>query len=317
MARAAGFDADASRAGQRLAGDKNALLKAAGKAELTIANRLWVDKSFPILPGYRSAAASAGTGLGLVDFKHNTVAALGTINGWVSQQTKAKIPSLLDPQSVGVRTRMVITNAVYFHGTWATKFDALKTQDEPFVMSETRRDTVRMMHQTSMLSAATFDGDKVLELPYAGSRFAMDIVLPESPTGLSALEAKLEGWLAAWTGHLSERSVQVSLPKFKISSGGSLRDALVERGMRRAFTEEADFGGITPGPLLVSDVVQKTFVSVDESGTEAAAATAVVTLDPFAGADPLVFKADHPFLFAIRDRSSGKVLFMGRFTGAP
>lgn len=78
-----------------------------------------------------------------------------------------------------------------------------------------------------------------------------------------------------------------------------------------------DFGGITPGPLLVSDVVQKTFVSVDESGTEAAAATAVVTLDPFAGADPLVFKADHPFLFAIRDRSSGKVLFMGRFTGAP
>jgi serpin B len=320
MARATGFDPDVLRAGQKLSADKKALLAAAGGAELTIANRLWVDKSFPILPDYQSATTSGGTaGLELVDFQHQSNAALGNINGWVSRETKGKIPSLLEGDAVNAGTRLVITNAIYFHGTWATKFDAKDTHDEPFLASTAGKSNVRMMHQTSTLYAATFDGGKLLELPYARSDLAMDIVLPDHTAGLAALEAKIDGGINAWTSHLAERSVQVSLPKFSFSSGGSLKEALEQRGMRRAFSGDADFSGISarPNSLLVSDVVQKTFVSVDEVGTEAAAATGI-PLNPSVSIalEPLVFKADHPFLFAIRDRKSGKVLFMGRFTGS-
>lgn len=315
MQRAARLDTDPSRA------DAAVWEKARGAAELSVANRLWADKtSLELEPSFTERAKSRyGAAVELVPFASAHEAARKTINAWVSDETKTRIPELLPEGSLTPLTRLVITNAVYFKGAWAQPFQAARTSPEPFAVDGSSPKSVPMMHHRGSYAYAELDGVKVLELPYAKSALAMTILLPKEQAALGKLEAKLDAdVLARWAKAVSSEEVNVTLPKFTFRSGGSVKGVLEALGMKRAFGADADFTGISkkPADLYVSDVFHETFIAVDEAGTEAAAATAVVMgTRGIAVPKPAVdFKADHPFLFAIRDRQSGRVLFLGRVT---
>jgi serpin B len=318
MSAALGFDADANAAASALKSNAAAWKTSAGGAELAIANRLWIDKSYRLSADYVKTVNDAwAAGVESVDFQKKTERSRLMINEWVSSKTKNKIPTLFEPGSISPESRLVITNAIYFKGTWSSTFDKNQTRDEAFNVDGSSSQNVPMMHKTAELQAATFDGGKLLELGYAKSSLAMDIFLPDNATGLSKLESTMTSeTLTSWTKRLHAQRVAVSLPRFTFSSGGSMRAPLEGMGMVEAFTDSADFSGATPAAagLKVSDVIQKTFVEVDETGTEAAAATGVVMATRAWVASPMVFKADHPFVFAIRDTKTGTLLFLGRVT---
>ena len=219
-------------------------------------------------------------------------------------------------------TRLVLVNAIYFLGDWAQPFAKEATQPAAFSVSASQKKDVPTMHAVESFRFAARDGLKAVELPYKGGQMSMVLVLPDAPDGLAALEssftaARLDGIVAS----LAPTRVHVSLPKFEVDPPGALGlgAVLAKLGMADAFSPAmADFTGIANPPdprdrLFISEVFHKAFVKVDEKGTEAAAATAGV-MDR-AGAvmvQPAEFKADHPFLFFIRDNASGMILFMGR-----
>lgn len=242
------------------------------------------------------------------------------INEWVEQQTNRRIVDLLPPGSLSDLTRLVLTNAVYFKGSWESRFDAARTAPQRFTTGAGRAIDVQMMHQAHGLRFAHVDGLKVLELPYSGGDLAMVVVLPDAVNGLAAVEARatavnVSRWIAALAQQ--EVDVEVALPRFRFAGASlSLGQHLVALGMPLAFGSQADFSGISPEPgLQISEVFHKTFVEVNEEGTEAAAASAVevaVRGMPVAPPEPPRFVADHPFLFFIRDVRSGAILFWGR-----
>ena len=212
----------------------------------------------------------------------------------------------------------MLTNAIYFKGQWATPFNPNLTQNAAFTLGTGGQVQVPTMHDTDSYSYMQSDGYQVVELPYAGNRLVMDVLLPTSsgPSGLdiSQLPADLNGWLQG----LTPQQVAVSLPKFQITTPSfDLTQSLENLGMTDAFNpKSADFSGITdPSSLYISNVFHKAYIDVDETGTEAAAATGVVGATSFIAmpiTPPIVFNADHPFLFLIRDTQSGSVLFMGQ-----
>ncbi len=216
----------------------------------------------------------------------------------------------------------MLVNAIYFLGDWQDQFKKNSTFDQPFHVSKTEEHKVPMMHQMQHFRFVAKGGLKAVELPYKGGDMSMLVVLPDAVDGLDALEASFDAKkLESIVNSLKDQNVNVALPKFKVDPAGalSLRDALAEIGMPLAFdADRADFTGIAnpPSPadrLYIGAVFHKAFVKVDEKGTEAAAATAVVM--PRAGGMPpkaVSFTADHPFLFFIRDHKTGLVLFMGR-----
>jgi serpin B len=211
-------------------------------------------------------------------------------------------------------TRLVLTNAVYFKGDWAAQFDPQSTKDAPFHVSADDTIDVPMMFQKDEFRYAELDAIQILELPYVGDDFSMLVLLPQDMDGLSALEAKLTpGNLDRWLSALRPRKVDVYLPKFKMTSQFSLNGVLQDMGMSDAFdSDKADFSGMTGHKqLYITAVVHKAFVDVNEEGTEAAAATGVVMATKSVQVTP-TFRADHPFVFLIRDNQSGSILFMGR-----
>jgi len=238
----------------------------------------------------------------------------------VEAKTNRKIVDLLKPGMVDQATRLVLVNAIYFKGNWLYRFNPGLTQDEPFHVSPETTATAPLMRQTSELGYAEFPDLQVLELPYTGDEVSMVVLLPRTVDGIGKLEAQLTATnLAAWTAHLQTQKVQVFLPKFKATSEFSLAETLAAMGMPDAFIfGKADFSGMDgTRDLYFSKVVHKAYVDVDEEGTEAAAATAVTV--EFGGAGPRllqppipVFRADHPFLFLIRDNRTGSILFLGR-----
>ncbi|MDA0591438.1 MAG: serpin family protein, partial [Planctomycetota bacterium] len=217
-------------------------------------------------------------------------------------------------------TRLVLTNAVYFKGDWAEKFDSSSTQDADFTLADGKKIKTPLMTGTVGAGYAELDGYSILDLPYAGGKLSLLVILPDEADGLPALEQKLNlEWLAKGVASLRKRAVQVALPKFKLETNYSLKDALSEMGMPTAFNPAAaNLTGLTDSPeassLYISAVEHKAFVEVNEEGSEAAAATAVVVglrgVDPA----PAMFIADRPFAFAIRHRESGQMLFLGRFS---
>jgi serpin B len=232
----------------------------------------------------------------------------------VAEKTNDKIQNLIPPGLLSKLTRLVLTNAIYFKGRWEKEFDEERTADAPFWLAPQETVAVPMMRQEERFPYAESDGLQVLSLPYAGGELAMTILLPARRDGLAELEKRLSAEsLARWHGRLSSRKVRVEIPRFEMTTRFRLGQALKELGMERAFGAGADFGGITPDSgFQLSEVVHKAFVEVNEEGTEAAAATAVVGITAaMPGRTPL-FRADHPFLFLIRHRPSGTVLFMGR-----
>jgi len=282
--------------------------------QLLLAQSLWVDRTLPLLPDFlRANERQFRAKPEPADFARDLEGARAAINRWVSDNTKGKIPVLFGPGSLAASTRLVLASAVYFNGKWKTKFDPKSTSLAPFHSSGAASVQTPFMNRTARFPYAETANAQVLELPYMGGSLVFDVILPKPSTPLSTLEEAFAGdGLSAWLGRLQTREVAVALPKFRAESSFSLQPALSAMGMASAFTTAADFSGIDGRQdLAISRVMHKAFVDVSEEGTEAAAATGVgIALTSFA--PPVVFRADHPFLFLIRDTASGAVLFAGR-----
>jgi serpin B len=245
-------------------------------------------------------------------------AACKTINDWVAAKTNGKITDLLSPAAV-MGAKLTLVNAIYFKGNWINPFKTNATENAPFRTPAQETVTAPLMQQTSRFGYAEFPDLQVLELPYIGRDVSMVVLLPRDPDGLGTLEKKLTPQtLGTWTANLPEQQVKVFLPKFKSTTEFSLKDTLVAMGMSDAFSLKADFSGMDGRTdLYISGVVHKAFVDVNETGTEAAAATGITMMRSALqrpSQPPPVFRADHPFVFLIRDNHSGSILFLGRVT---
>jgi len=298
------------------------LLEGNDALKVTFANRLFGEQSYKFEAPYLAATKNAyGASLEPLDFLKNFEAARGRINGWVDGRTEKRITNLIPEGGVDDATRLVLVNAVYFLADWQTPFDKMYTRDASFSISSKDSKVVPMMHSEHGFGYAEIDGAKLLELPYKGGQMSMLLALPNQVDGLAGLESQLSAdKLGDWTKGLQKKTVAVALPKFEINPQKSLSlgSALTAMGMPLAFSRAADFTAMAnpenaDDRLHISKVFHKAFVKVDEKGTEAAAASAVVMTTEGAAAEPMArFDADHPFLFMIRDNQTGLVLFMGR-----
>jgi serpin B len=284
--------------------------------QLNLANAVYGQQGFPFDPSYlKILGTDYGAPLQIEDFESDSAKAIQDINGWVSGQTEGKIPQLVSSADVNTGTRLLLVNAIYFKGSWRTRFDPSATQAQPFLANDTAETSVQTMSAlVPDAGYATGDGFAIAELPYTGSDLAMDIVLPSGDGGLAALEAQLDGGavLASLTA-LRVENLQMSLPRFQIAQTIGLIPVLEGLGIEDAFSSSADFSGIDGAhDLFVSSVIHEAVVEVDETGSTAAAATAVaVGTDAVQEPQSIPFVVDHPFLFFIRDVPSGTILFAG------
>jgi serpin B len=286
---------------------------------LNIANGLWAQQDHKFLPAFlKIAEKDYAAKVEQADFRTAADSVRKDINDWVSDKTAGRLRDLVGPGAVDRMTRLVLVNAIYFKGQWLTQFKASDTHPAPFKTTPEQSAMTEFMHQTANFGYAEADGLQLLELPYAGGDLSMVVVLPAETNGLKWLENglsadKLSGWLAS----ARKQKVEVYLPKFTLTGQFMLGDTLRAMGMTDAFRPEADFSGMDGNrDLYISAVIHKAYVDVNEEGTEAAAATAV-TMRALAIARPIdipVFRADHPFLFLIREVHSGSILFLGRLT---
>jgi len=289
--------------------------------QLHVADALWAEKDYKFLDDFLKLTSSDyGAGFNRVDFKGAPDATRLTINQWVEQKTENKIKDLLPAGSVKSDTRLVLTNAIYFKGDWATQFNKAATQEEDFHLSAAQDIEAPLMHLRTKLGYLNGGTFQAVAIPYKSGELSMIVLLPNDGSGLPALEqsltaANVQKWLS---GGWRNNEIILTLPKFKMTSQFELADALGALGMRQAFKEgAADFSGMTGRrDLWISAAVHKAFVDVNEEGTEAAAATAIGMRSMATAYEPppIVFRADHPFVFLIRDNSSGGILFMGRVT---
>ncbi|XP_056618009.1 leukocyte elastase inhibitor-like isoform X2 [Triplophysa dalaica] len=290
---------------------------------LNLANRLYGEKSFQFIDKFiRDSQKYYQAGLEPVDFKTNAEAARVNINNWVEKNTQGKIKNLLAERTVSAMTRLVLVNAIYFKSNWEKKFPKEATVEKQFKLNKNKTKPVKMMNQKSKfpLSFIQEVNSQIVELPYVGKNLSMLIILPneieDDSTGLQKLEKTLTyEKLMDWTkpDNMSVQEVQISLPKFKLEETYSMNRLLKSLGMVDAFEAKANFSGIsTNSDLMLSDVIHKSFVEVNEEGTEAAAATGVVMVATSIQR-PQVFNADHPFLFFIRHNPTNSILFYGCF----
>ena len=316
-----------------------------GGVELRIANRLWGQQGYPFHSEFLATTDRCyDATLAEVDFQHDHEQARQSINNWIDLETAHKIPELIGSGMLGEETRLVLTNAVYFLGTWEQEFDVERTHDVAFFVNCRRSASVQMMEQTDMFQYGEFDDLQVLEMSYRsqgvsfqveedgdakfvrtvdipgrGSDFSMCVLLPRIGIDLVQLESQLSpGTLQKWTT-LQTSEVHVTIPRFRIELGVDMTELLTGMGMERAFTPSlANFTPMTPHPagMFLGSVVHRAFVDVNERGTEAAAATGILmaagcAMEP---EPPKEFRADRPFLFLIRDRRTKQIHFMGRVT---
>lgn len=297
----------------------------ARKGTLRIANQLFGEQSYTFEPAYlEQARAAFGAPLEAVDFRGQAEAARVRINGWVAERTERRIENLVPPGAIDAETRLALVNAIYFLGRWEDPFDASATRPAPFFLAANRKRDVPTMSQTGAFRIAQQGGVTALELPYEGGGLAMLLLVPDEVEGLAEVEKDFDAArLEALVGALRRERVWVALPRLTLDPAEplSLGDELRALGMARAFDRgRADFTGIAnpPNPedrLVLAKVFHKGFVRVDEAGTEAAAATAVIAQRAGGMPErPRFFRADRPFLFLIRDPASGLVLFLGRVT---
>ena len=292
--------------------------------ELNVANALWAEQTYKFLDDYINTAktyySAETTNL---DFKNQPEESRVTINDWVEEKTNDKIEDLIPAGMIDPLTRLVITNAIYFKGTWVLQFDENMTTEADFTTPSGEIVTVDMMQRTdddAIYGYAETDDLQVLEMPYeheSGKELSMVVLLPKE-NDLSAAEDALTGdKFKEITSSIESQQVKVYFPKFKLETEYQLSDTLSEMGMPMAFTESADFSGMDgTTDLSISNVVHKAFVEVNEEGTEAAAATAVVIRLTAEVGEELtpVFIADHPFIFMIQDDETGNILFIGRIS---
>jgi serpin B len=281
---------------------------------LNIVNALWGQKDYHFLPAFLDLlAVNYGAGLRTLNFIGAPEESRITINEWVSDQTEGRIEDLIPKGLINTLTRLVLTNAIYFNAAWQYPFEEGATQNDTFYLLNGDESTVPMMRQTKSFGYAEGDDYQAVELPYDGRELSMVIMLPQSGQ-FEAFEASLDTkQVDAIVARLEHEQVDLMMPKFEYESSFGLKKALATMGMPVAFSEGADFSGMTGNrDLFIADVVHKAFVSVDEAGTEAAAATAVVMELTAAPGTPVTVKVDRPFIFLIRDIETGAILFVGR-----
>jgi serpin B len=319
MAKALHFSMGQAKITKALGG-VNEQVRTAGEgknAEINIANALWAEQSFPLLKEFvESVRVNFQGELRSVDFQHQPEPVRNTINKWVEEQTKDKIKDLLAPGTFTEDTRLVLTNAIYFKGLWEWQFKKELTKEASFFLLDGKEIKVPTMGQTEFFGYAEESDLQVLEMPYKDKELSMIVLLPSKQKRLEDLEQALTvDKLGQWIGKLRTQRVEVYLPRFKMTSEFELATALAGLGMRDAFSSaDADFSGITGAKdLYIEKAIHKAFVEVNEEGTEAAAATAIEVTKGVAPWLPM-FVADHPFLFLIRHKPSGTILFLGRVT---
>ncbi len=299
--------------------DKRVMSENASRGyQLSIANALWGATNYTFRKDFLAKAQEYyESGLSEVDFAGNAEKARETINAWAQKRTHDRIKNLMPPGTIDADTRLVLTNAIWFKGSWQNQFDKKATNNEDFHVTQDKATKVPMMHRTGNYTYAANDQMQALGIPYRGREMSMVFLLPAKKQALASLEqAVTADAVKKWLGSMHPSEVIVSLPKFKITSELQLARTLSEMGMSDAFSNHADFSGMSEKEgLKISQVIHKAFVEVNEEGAEAAAATGV-TMKPLAMRRPErqtpVFRADEPFLFLIRDEKSGCVLFLGR-----
>jgi serine protease inhibitor len=338
----------------KLTASISALSSQIDQFELRVANALFGEKTYPFAKDFSAAIDTYfGSGLlREADFRNNFPAERLKINRWVEEQTNDRIKDLVPalPAELAARIRLILVNAIYFKGEWSQPFDEKATTTEDFLSAGGKTPT-KMMHlvnKDARYAAFNADGTfyntppsvpfdrkietspgaggfHIAEIPVKGDRLTMVVIAPLNVDGLPAIEAKLSGeTVTGWLAKLQKRSVDIALPRFKMETDYGLVDPLKALGMKKAFEERvADFSGMTTSTdpndsLSISKVLHKAFIEVNEKGAEAAAATAVIMIAPTSIAlnRPYIpeFRGDRPFLFMIRDRDSGVILFLGRMS---
>ncbi len=285
--------------------------------DLTVANALWGQKGYGFLERYIGLIKKCYDGdLREVDFARATEDARKTINKWVEKKTGDKIKELIQKGVLDAMTRLVLTNAIYFKGNWQRRFEQARTHEAPFTLADGGEVSAAMMNQKARFGYMQTDRFQALELPYVDDELSMIIFLPGRFDGLGEFEKQLtKDNVSQWLAGFHKREVDVFVPKFKLTSRFSLADVLRSMGIKDAFDpRSADFSGISGRKdLFISAVIHKAYVDVNEEGTEAAAATGVVMkMTSALPEQTAVFRADHPFVFVIRDNKSGSFLFLGR-----
>ena len=283
---------------------------------IAVANRVWLKKGVQLKKTYSKVLKSSyDSSIKELDFKGETEFSRKIINEWVSQKTNEKIKNLL--QELEPTTRMILTNAIYFNGQWDKKFNKRRTSEEVFYVSPEVSKDVQMMKQRDKFDYVEADGYKVIKLPYSNRRFSMVVMLPVAKFQNNFEEISYED-VKKWLEGLSEYEVDLWLPKFKTEERYELKNLFEGLGVKLAFSDFADFTGITKDEKLKIDkIIHKTFIDVDEEKTEAAAATAITmiratALPPMEEKKKAEFHADHPFMFMITDDYTNTILFMGQ-----
>lgn len=282
---------------------------------LRLANRVWVDQDAALTPDYVTAVGKAfGADPAWVDFRHEPERSRDTINTWVNSETIGKVPGLMPPGSINASTRVALTNAVYFEAGWASEFDATLTKPLAFYLEGKPKVLVPTMSQVSKLGYAKVADAEVVHLNYDSGGARMVLIVPDSG-GLEAFEAALTTLaLEAMIAPQPSVLLDLQLPKFATQHATTLKPALTAMGLGIAFSDRADFSEMAPDQLKVSAVFHEAFVSIDEEGTEAVAASGA-TLVPISGVfqmKPVKVRINRPFMFVILSGKTGGILFMGR-----
>jgi serpin B len=282
---------------------------------LKTGNALWLQDKYPILEDYLSRVENYyGGKASILDFINEAEKSRQTINSFIEEQTNGKIKDLIPSGYINAITRLVLTNAIYFKGTWKWEFDETDTKDEPFRKSSGDIVNVPMMNmrpEETEFNYAETEKVQILELPYKGEKISMLILLPKE--NLESIENELTAEnLKKYKNQMEKTELNsITLPKFEFETKYFMANTLSDLGMPIAFTNSADFSGMTGNKdLFISEVIHQAYIGVDEKGTEAAAATAVIMELKAVPMDN--FRADHPFLFAIQEKDTGNILFIGR-----
>jgi serpin B len=286
-----------------------------GHVQLKVANSIWPHVEYPLLKDYLALVKQYyDVEIFTVSYEDSETAR-HTINAWVEKKTEYKIRELVASGILNSLTRLILVNAIYLKGNWVSQFDKRLTRNAPFWVTPAEQVQTPMMKKVDEFSYGESDDLQILELPYAGYELSMIVLLPRNVDGLRELEERLTAEnLPKWTNILEPMDVEVLLPRFKITFPFRLDEMLKSMGMEDAFDSDgADFSGMDGTKFLyIGAVLHKAYVSVNEKGTEAAAATAVEMSFGGFSPSPPSFRADHPFIFLIRENSTGSILFLGR-----
>ncbi len=283
---------------------------------LDIANRLFAEETLSVEDSYLELTGSYyGAEAKSMNLRGDPEGSRETINTWVEEVTRDRIKDLLPEGSVHALTNLILVNALYLLADWADPFDKALTADAPFHRADGTTTTVSMMHRRNRYHYAAVDGARLVRIPYTGDELSMVIVLPDDRDGLPGVVDRLDAQtLRSWVQRLNGTEVDLKIPRFTIDETSlRLTEAFRALGVERLFTEDAELAGIIASePTAIDAIIHKTFIKVDEEGTEAAAATAIMAVGGAPPPQPIEFHADHPFLFVLQDSATGAILFLGQ-----